>query len=309
MDIQQELSIWTYEQLTQQLAAIQTEDYSGYARSLFTVDMAVQPWAESFVTTTETTPPVEAEIINYHSVLPNVLRFHKRSVTSPVIALGDAAIFNVHLADTARSQNYPLSDRIVRNLTVGVYRKEDRIVFRGDSSGVYGVANHPQIAQVLLANTGNSNGFTATTSWQGKTIDQILAEFGEILRLQKEMAEELGTPNVDTCVLPTTVVTSLKTRLTSANNQSMWEVFTSTFSEITFTSTSLMNSLPISSIGANNSAALLYNRAQSVSVVIPRDVTLEPTQARDLELVTPAHSRFGGLRVFYPESIQLLIGI
>ena len=72
---------------------------------------------------------------------------------------------------------------------------------------------------------------------------------------------------------------------------------------------SLMNSLPISSIGANNSAALLYNRAQSVSVVIPRDVTLEPTQARDLELVTPAHSRFGGLRVFYPEAIQLLIGI
>jgi hypothetical protein len=54
---------------------------------------------------------------------------------------------------------------------------------------------------------------------------------------------------------------------------------------------------------------MLYNRDQALSVVIPRDTTIEPTQAQDLELRTPAHSRFGGIRVFYPESVSLLIGI
>jgi hypothetical protein len=309
MDLNTTTAVWTYEQLTQQLETMRGEEYLGKARSLFTIDMAVQPWAESFVTSTETTPPMEAEIINYHSVLPNVLRFHKRSLSSPVIALGDAAIFNVHLASTAQSQGYPLSDRILRNIVTAIHRKEDKIVFRGDSSGVYGIGNHPQIAQVLLAANGSSNGWTAATTWLGKTIDQILSELGEILRLQSELAEEMGAPMVDTLVLPTTVITSLKTRLTAANNQSMWSLLVETFPNLTFTSTSLMNSLPISSIGGNSTAALLYNRAQSLSVVIPRDVTIEPTQARDLELVTPAHSRFGGVRVFYPESVQLLVGI
>jgi hypothetical protein len=306
-------ALFTFQQLNQMLAETEQPAYTGVARSFFTVDSSVAPWAESYTTTTRTSPGMEAEIIGYQSVLPNLLKFNSRKVTAPVVPLGGAVVYTVQ--DVSNAQQFGLSlDRTALNtINEGIYRKEDRLVFRGDAStGVYGLANHPQVAQTTLAADGNSNGYTATSSWLGKTITQIITEFGEILRLQSEVATTVGAPEVDTFILPTNVRTYLQTTFVNpANPQlTMFDLLTTTFSNIQFTSSVIMNSIPVASQNyASNSVGLLYNRTASLSVVIPRDVTLEPTQASDLRLSTPAHSRFGGIRVFYPESVLLIVGI
>lgn len=306
-------TLFTQQQLTQFLEEQEAVPYSGTARSLFSVDSSVQPWAESYQTATRSNPGIEAEIIGYQSVLPNVMRFARRTVTAPIVPLGDAVVYTVQDVSNARQFGTPLDRLALDAIREGIYRKEDRLTFRGDNnSGVFGLGNHPMIMQVSLPATGSSNGFTNTTSWLGKDAQGIIREFGELLRLQNEASESMGAPPVDTLILPTTVATYLATTFVNpANpNTSILDLFRNSFPQINLASSVLMNSLPLSSLnGASETAALLYNRASAVSVVIPRDVTLEPTQAVDLKLSTPAHSRFGGLRVFYPESIALLVGI
>jgi hypothetical protein len=306
-------ALFTYLQLTQFLNAPEAPPYNGIARSFFTVDSSIAPWAESYVTTSRTSPGMEAEIIGYQSVLPNLMKFNSKKVTSPVVPLGGAVVYSVQDVSNARQFGLDLDRLALDTINEGVYRKEDRLTFRGDANtGVYGLANHPQISQVSLAADGNANGYTASSSWVGKTIQQIIVEFGEILRLQSEVAEAVGAPVVDTFVMPSTVRTYLQTTFTNPANPTitLWDLLTQTFSNISFTSTAIMNSIPAASLNyASTTAGLLFNRTSSLSVVIPRDVTLEPTQASDLRLSTPAHSRFGGVRVFYPESVMLILGL
>lgn len=306
-------TLFTQQQLTQFLEEQPPQSYTGNARSLFTVDNSVQPWAESYQTAIRSLPGLEAEIIGYQSILPNVMRLARKTITAPVVPLGDAVVYTVQDVSTARQFGTNLDRLALDAIQEGIYRKEDRLVFRGDNnSGVFGIGNHPMIMQVVLPATGSSNGFTNTTSWLGKDAGAIIREFGELLRLQNEASEAMGAPSVDTLILPTTVSTYLATTFVNpANpNTSILDLFRSSFPQISLASSVLMNSLPLSSLGGSSeTAALLYNRSSALSVVIPRDVTLEPTQAQDLKLSTPAHSRFGGIRVFYPESVALLVGI
>lgn len=312
-DLETSNTLFTQAQLTQVLEATDAIPYSGVARSFFTVDTSILPWAESYQTTSRTSPGREAEIIGYNSVLPQILKFAKKTVTCPVVPLGGAVIYTVQDVANAQAFGVDLDAIQLTAVVKGIHQKEDRITFRGDgSSGVYGIGNHPQIAQVVVPATGNLNGYTAASTWLAKDINLIVKELGELLRLQGEVAEAVGSPEVDTMVLPSTVMTYLTTTFTTPSNPSttLYDVLTRSFPRIAFTGTSIMNSIPLASLNfASNTAALLYNRSLSLGVVIPRDVTLEPTQAVDLQLKTPAHSRFGGVRVFYPESALLLIGI
>jgi hypothetical protein len=306
-------ALFTQQQLTQFLEDRPASAYTGMARALFTVDSSVQPWAESYQTSVRSNPGLEAEIIGYNSVLPNVLRMGKKTVTAPIVPLGDAVVYTVQDVSNAQQFGINLDSLALNAIVEGIYRKEDRLTFRGDNnSGVFGLGNHPMIMQVGLPATGSSNGYTNTSSWVGKTGQQIIAEFGELLRIQNEASEAMGAPNVDTLILPTTVSTYLSTNFVNPANPSvtLLDLCRSSFPQISFASSVLMNSIPLSSLnGTSETAALLYNRSSALSVVIPRDVTLEPTQATDLKLSTPAHSRFGGIRVFYPESVALLVGI
>lgn len=311
--IEHSTALFTQQQLTQFLEDTDALPYVGMARSMFTVDNSVQPWAESYQTSIRSNPGLEAEIIGYSSVLPNVMRMAKKTITAPVVPLGDAVVYTVQDVTTAQQFGTNLDRLAFDAIQEGIYRKEDRLTFRGDNnSGVFGIGNHPMIMQVALPANGSSNGFTNTTSWLGKTAQQIISEFGELLRLQNEACEAMGAPVVDTLILPTTVSTFLATTFVNPASPSvtLLDLFRGSFPQINLTSSVLMNNLPLSSLGGvSETAALLYNRTSALSVVIPRDVTLEPTQALDLKLSTPAHSRYGGVRVFNPESVAILVGI
>ena len=299
------------DQVEQVMTEMPLRRYTSIARSLFSVATDVSPWADA-VSSTSRTSYSEAEIIGYKSVLPILNKFKMKKITHPVVALGGAAVFDIQEVAQAQATGTDLNRISFDAVIDGVYRGEDRLTFRGDSnSSVYGVTNHPLIAQNLLEANGSSNGFTNTTSWLGKTMQQIISELGELLRLQSVLSAMSSAPLVDTLLLPSTVSTYLATNIATGvtSGQTMLTILKQTFPQIQFASTPFMDSLPISSLGnASNTAALLYSFG-SLEVVIPRDVTFEPVQAEDLKFSVPGHSRFGGLRVNYPESSLLLVGI
>ncbi len=311
MQVQERDALFIQEQLEQILGNEDLIRYNSLSRGLFSIATDVSEWAEA-VSSFSRTSYGEAEMIAYKSLLPVIGSFRSRKVTHPIVALGGAAEYDVQEVVQAQAQGTNLNALEVQTLTDSVYRKEDRLVFRGDSnSGVYGVGNHPLITQVQLTADGNQNGFTNTTSWLGKTIQQICTEMAEILRVQGEAAEASNAPQVDTMILPSTVAAYLLSTFTQVGGSvTMMTILRQTFPNIQFTQAAAMNSLPIGSQNnAMNSAALLYNRASGIQVVIPRDVRFEPVQATDLKFRIPAHSRFGGVRVNFPESTLLLVGL
>jgi hypothetical protein len=302
---------WIQEQLNQLLPGVVQRPYVGFARSLFRIDTEVQPYADSYTSRTETTPPETAEIVGYNSVLPLVGQFSNRTISSPVVPLAAAVEYTVQEVEVARSMGTSISDSKLGRAISSIYRAEDLYTFNGDSNqSVYGIGNHPQIGHYPLAANGNSNGFTNTSSWMGKSIDQILRDIADVRVLQAELAEQMGSPVADTLLLPSNTVADLKSRLRGNEGSiSLWDILTSNLSGIMIAESSRMNALPIAHLNGNFSAALFYNFAESMSVVIPRDITVEDPQATDLKMRTPVHSRFGGIRVIYPESTALLVGI
>lgn len=311
MQVQENDALFLQHELEQILSNTDLIRYSAVSRALFSIATDVSEWAEA-VSSISRTSYGEAELIGYKSLLPVIGNFRTRKVTHPIVALGGAAEYDVQEVVQAQALGTNLNAIEVQTLTDSVYRKEDRLVFRGNSnSGVYGVGNHPLITQVQLVADGNANGFTNTTSWLGKTIQQICTELAEILRVQGEASEASNAPVVDTMILPSAVAAYLSSTFTQAGGTvTLMTILRQTFPNIQFASVSAMNSLPIGSQNnAMNSAALLYNRASGIQVVIPRDVKFEPVQATDLKFRIPGHSRFGGLRVNYAESTLLLVGI
>lgn len=311
MQISEQDSLFLSSQLEQVIESEQLQPYRSMARSLFTIDSSVQPWADS-VSSVSRTSFGEAELIGYRSLLPIIGSFRQKRITTPVVAIGGAAEYTVQEVEQAQALGINLNSLEVQTLTDSIYRREDRLVFKGsDADGVYGIGNHPLITQVFLEANGNANGFTNTSSWLGKTAQQIASELAEVIRVQNEVSEMSNAPAVDTLLLPSTVAAHLASTFTSeASGATMLSVLRQTFPQIQFGSVAAMNNIPIGSLGgASDSAALLYNRASGVQVTIPRDVTFEPAQAFDLKYHIPAHSRFGGIKVNYPESTLLLIGI
>lgn len=302
---------WTQDQLNQRLATIAERPYQGAARALFPIDTEVASWADSYTASVQTQIPETAEIINYRSVLPVIGQFSSRSMSSPVIALGGAAEYTVQEVNVARQMGMDLSGAKLERAVSAIYRAEDRLVFEGSSNqSVYGLGNHPQIGHYPLAATGNSNGYTNTTLWAGKSIDQILREVADLRTAQMELAEQLNAPIADTLILPAMVVADLRSRLRgNEGSVTLWDILVSNLSGITILESSRMNSLPIASLGTNASCALFYNWAESLTVVIPQDTTIESPQQVDLVIKTPVHSRFGGLKLAHPESTTLIVGI
>ncbi len=311
MQVEQSDSLFIESQLEQILSDSGLVPYNSLARTVFVVARDVSEWAES-VSSFSRTSYGEAEVIGYKSVLPVIGQFKTRKITHPIIALGGAAEYDVQEVAQAQAQGSNLNAIEVQAMTDAIYRKEDRLTFRGSTAdGIYGVANHPLVTQYQLEANGNSFGFTNTSSWQGKTIQQICTELAEILRVQGEAAEASNAPAVDTMILPSTVAAFLSSQFTVDSGASSYlQVLRNTFPTIQFTSSAAMNQLPIGSKNnAIDSAALLYNRASGIQVVVPRDIQFESVQQSDLKFRIPGHSRFGGVRVNFPESTILLVGI
>ena len=224
-------------------------------------------------------------------------------LTNKVVSIGTSYRYSHQEIRAAQFANLALSDR----LALSARRANDQLInnlaISGDpATGLYGWLNNPNIPAQTVPNDGTG----ATTEWVNKTPDQILRDMNLIVNAVWVNSNEVETP--DTLILPDDQFSYISSTPRSAN------------SDTTILKYFLMNnpfiteveSLPqLAGAGVGGVDIMLaYEKSPDKFVMgIAMPFTQYAPQERNLEFVIPCESRFGGVSIYYPLSMNIGEGI
>lgn len=250
-------------------------------------------------------------IANYADDLPRADVFGKE-FTAKVKSLGGSYGYNVQEVREAQMAGRPLTDRKAKAVRKANDQAVNRIGWFGDAvAGLLGLLNQPNVpAAVVPAGVTTTN-----VRWVGATPKdpyEILQDMNDAVTRIIEITKGVEVPN--TIALPVAQHRKITTtRLDSGTDTTIFEFFRKNNPEIT--SIEWVNELkdvdPAPSGGAApTDVMLVYDRSPEVlTLEIPQAFEQFPAQERNLEFVVPAHSRIGGVIVYYPLAIDISEGI
>lgn len=241
-------------------------------------------------------------ITNYADDLPRSDVFGKE-FHSKVVSLGGSYGYNIQEIRTAQKAGKPLSAKKAASVRKANDIKTDRLAWFGDeAAGVTGLLNNVNIPASAAHDPG------AGTAWSTKTPAQILKDLNDSVTAIEETTKTVEV--ADTIVLPVA-----QWRLISTTNMGMG---TDTTIKKYFMDNNpdikriervneFKNVSPLPS-GAAGPADIMLTYTYDVDVLsleIPQPFEQFPAQERNLEFVVPAHSRFGGVIVYYPLALNI----
>lgn len=274
------------------------------ARSLFPVSNEAGPGVTSI--TYQTYDQVgSAKIINaYANDLPRA-DIHGKETTIPVRTVATSFGYNIDELEAGRLTGKPLDQRRASAARKAVEIEINKVAFNGSpADGLPGLLNNPNIP------TGNvPNGAAGSTNWSNKTPAEILADvndiFNEIFQNTSmvERGNRLIVPPAQWGILATTRVDAVSdmTLLTFIvkNNP-----YIGSESDV----------IPVNELtGAGTGGAdimVAYDASpEKLELEIPVELQFRPIQERGLEFIVPGTSRFAGLNIYYPMSLNIKEGI
>ena len=182
-------------------------------------------------------------------------------------------------------------------------QKVNELAFFGDSSnGMTGLLNNPAIPSAPVPN----DGVGGTTEWINKTPEQILRDLNLIAN--SIVTNTNGVEMPDTLLLPVEQYSLIASTPRSTNSDTtILEYFkvNNPYIENVYAIPQLAGAGPG---GADIMIAYEYN-SNKFAMEIPMAFTQYPPQERNLEFVIPCESRFGGVTVFFPLSLNIGEGI
>lgn len=261
------------------------------------------PAGAEYVTSTLMQSVGRARVINsYADDLPEAGVLGSQ-ITNPVKSIGTSYRYSHQEIRAAMYANVSLPLRLAE----AARRANDQLVndlaFFGDpATGMTGLLNNPNIPSAPVPNDGTGN----TTQWVNKTPEQILRDMNLIVN-----QIVTNTNGVET---PTTLMLPVQQYSLIASTPR------STTSDTTILAYFLMNNpyinevVPVPQLAGAGPAGVdvmvAYEKNVSkLSMEIPLAFTQYPPQERNLEFVIPCESRFGGVTVFFPLSINIGEGI
>lgn len=261
------------------------------------------PAGAEYVTSTLMQSVGRARVINsYADDLPEAGVLGSQ-ITNPVKSIGTSYRYSHQEIRAAMYANVALPTRLAE----AARRANDQLVndlaFFGDTAtGMTGLLNNPNIPSAPVPNDGTGN----TTEWVNKTPEQILRDMNLIVN--QIVTNTNGVEMPDTLLLPVQQYSLIASTPRS------------TTSDTTILNYFLMNNPYIKEVYAVPQLAgagpggvdvmIAYERSISkLSMEIPLAFTQYPPQERNLEFVIPCESRFGGVTVFFPLSINIGEGI
>ncbi|NJR73247.1 MAG: DUF2184 domain-containing protein [Scytonema sp. CRU_2_7] len=250
-------------------------------------------------------------IANYADDLPRSDVFGKE-FTSKVKSLGGSYGYNVQEIRAAKMAGRSLTDRKATSVRKANDQAVNRIGWFGDaSSDLLGFLNQPNVpAAVVPAGVTTSN-----VKWDGatpKNPEEILQDMNDAVTRIIEITLGAEVPN--TMLLPVAQYQKISTtRLAAGTDTTIKEFFMKnnpSISKIEWVN-ELKDVSPAPSGGASpTDVMIVYDRSPEVlSLEIPQPFEQFPAQERNLEFVVPAHSRIGGVIVYYPLAIDISEGI
>jgi hypothetical protein len=250
-------------------------------------------------------------IANYADDLPRSDVFGKE-FTSKVKSLGGSYGYNVQEIREAQMAGLSLNARKATSVRKANDQAVNRIGWFGDaSSGLLGFLNQPNVpAAVVPAGVTTTN-----VPWIGaspKNPSEILQDMNDAVTRIIDLTLGVEVPN--TMLLPVAQNRKISTtRLDSGTDTTIKEFFMKNNPEIQMIDfvNELKNVSPAPSGGAAPTDVMItYDRSPEVlTLELPQPFEQFPAQERNLEFVIPAHSRIGGVIVYYPLAIDIAEGI
>lgn len=245
-------------------------------------------------------------ISNYADDLPRSDVFGEE-FTSKVKSLGGSYGYNVQEIREAALVGRPLNSRKAASVRKANDLKVNRIAWFGDAkAGLLGMLNQPNVPAAAAADPGGG------TAWSTKTAAQILKDMNDAVTAVEETTKGVEIP--DTILIPVAQNRIIGTLQNStASDTVVREFFLKNNPEITQIEwvNDLKDVTPLPSGGAGTKDVMIvYKKDPDIlTLEIPSPFEQFPAQERNLEFVVPAHSRIGGVIVYYPLAINIVEGI
>lgn len=261
------------------------------------------PAGARFVSATGYQSVGRARIINsYADDLPEAGILGQQLV-NPVLSIGVSYRYSHQEIREAQYANLSLPTMSGFAAKKANDQKINELAISGDLvSGMFGWINNPNIPVQNVP----ADGIGASTLWTNKTPEQVLRDMNLIVNAV--VVNSNGVEMPDTLVLPLEQYTYIASTPRSVN------------SDVTIMNYFLMNNPYITNIfslpelaGAGVAGAnmmIAYSRdANKFAMQIAMPFTQYAPQERNLEFVIPCESRFGGVQVYYPLSMNIGEGI
>jgi hypothetical protein len=241
-------------------------------------------------------------ISNYADDLPRSDVFG-REFTSKVKSLGGSYGYNVQEIREAAMAGTPLNARKATSVRKANDLKVNNLAWFGDNDAeLLGLLNNTNIPSSAVVDPGGG------TEWSTKTAAQILADLNTAVTAVEETTKGVEIP--DTILLPIAQWRIISTtRLDSGTDTTIKEFFLKNNPEIKMIEwvNELKDVSPLPSGGAGPAdIGIVYKKDPDIlTLEIPQAFEQFPAQERNLEFVVPAHSRIGGVIVYYPLAINI----
>lgn len=221
----------------------------------------------------------------------------------PIVTIGASYRYSYQEIVTAQWQNVDLPFEQAEAARRAIMQEMNTLAFTGSQPGGFtGFLNNPNVPVYTVP----ADGIGASTTFASKTPDQILRDLNSLVNQVVINSSMVERP--DTVLLPT----EQYTQIASTPRSSM--------SDTTILSYFLMNNpyvkqvIPVPQLANAGATGLdvmiAYEmNANKLKMEIPQPFMQLPPQERNLEFVVNCISRFGGVSIIYPLSVNIGQGI
>lgn len=244
-------------------------------------------------------------IANYADDLPRVDAF-MQEFTQKVKTIGASFGFSTQEVRSAIMNNVSLDSVKGASLQEAFQQKESALAWNGDSVlGIKGFFDNPNIPLLAAVNGGGGSPL-----WANKTPAEILADIST--GVTKVRVQSKGLHNADTLLLSIDRYNVLATTPRSTNTDlTLLEYIQKPGNSFGLRTIDwLPFELDTAFTGGTETGAVFYQKnPENIEQRIPLERTLLPVQSKNLEFVTNAESRHGGVVVRRPLAALFLTGI
>lgn len=270
------------------------------AKNLLPMQSEASPGAEEYAYIVADRVGMFRMITNYADDLP-VTEVQGEKIVADIREFGGAVHYSIHDQERAAQSGQPLVQRkMIANRDIAE-QKFDKIAWVGDTeSGLYGVANHPNITvDTVVA------GAATTTPWPTKTAAEI---YTDLVRPFVDQATDTnGIERPDTIVLTASRLETLRTKFFGDNTgDSVLARFKEAYPDVTIDTVEWMGTA-----GSGGSQAMLAYRKDPMKLAVetPLPYMVMPPEQRNLATIVNARMRTAGAIVYFPLSVTKLQGI
>lgn len=272
------------------------------ARSLIPVSSEAGPGAETIKYEQFDAVGMAKIIASYSDDLPRA-DIKGKEFVGVIRSLGASYGYNLQEVRAAKHAGKNLEQRKANAAKRAILQKENTIGFFGDDQfGLLGLVNHPNISTTTLP----ADGTGSSALWSTKTPDLIVRDMNKVVNYIVENTKMVEAPN--TMLLPVEKYNYISgKRMGDGSDKTILQYFLETSPYIK--EVAPVNELKAAGAGGLDRMIAYDKNPDKLTFEIPQDFEQLELEQRNLEYITPCHSRCAGVMIYYPLSVCYADGL